>query len=418
MLLSKDDILRLTDRGLAVFRHYISSSFKLGRNFLNPLYEDKKASCNIYFDKHNNCYRMKDFGNDNYSGDCFAIVAKIKGKDCNCDFAEILEIINQDLHLGLGNKTEFQKRIATVKPDLSGLKEKSYTIVQQCFSNKELVFWNRAKIKREILQKYKTVSLKEFNSVNKDDKPYKITASDTEPMFGYVGSNCIKIYRPFSVIRFLYGGNIENYCFGLEQLPSKGDLLFITGGEKDVMALASHGFNAICFNSETSIISKDIIRKLSFRFKHIVLLYDMDKTGQEASLKHQDELSGFSVKRLLLPLPGTKECKDISDFFSLGNTEKDLYRLFLDLLDRLYNDTLLLLKSCEISFKNPPLDSQRVISINDIPLGTQGNLLCVTGGEGTGKSNYVASMISGAIQKTGSGIDTLGLTVSWRYERH
>lgn len=32
---------------------------------------------------------------------------------------------------------------------------------------------------------------------------------------------------------------------------AKGDTLFITGGEKDVMSLAAHGFHAICFNSET-----------------------------------------------------------------------------------------------------------------------------------------------------------------------
>ncbi|MHC8440561.1 toprim domain-containing protein, partial [Bacteroides hominis] len=84
------------------------------------------------------------------------------------------------------------------------------------------------------------------------------------------------LYRPFSKTRFLYGGNIgESYCFGLEQLPSKGDTLFITGGEKDVMSLAAHGFHAICFNSETVTVPPNIIYKLTFRFKHIILLYDM-----------------------------------------------------------------------------------------------------------------------------------------------
>jgi len=47
-----------------------------------------------------------------------------------------------------------------------------------------------------------------------------------------------------------------------------------------------------------------------------------------------------------------------------------------------------------------------------VPLGTQGNLLCITGGEGTGKSNYVASIIAGAIHQPGTRIDTLGITVS------
>lgn len=61
-----------------------------------------------------------------------------------------------------------------------------------------------------------------------------------EPMFGYMGKQHIKVYRPCSQMRFLYAGDFgDNYCFGLEQLPAKGDLLFITGGEKDVMSLAA-----------------------------------------------------------------------------------------------------------------------------------------------------------------------------------
>lgn len=60
---------------------------------------------------------------------------------------------------------------------------------------------------------------------------------------------------------YIYGGHTgDNYCFGLEQLPSKGDLLFLTGGEKDVLTLAAHGFHAICFNSETSVIPAKTVR--------------------------------------------------------------------------------------------------------------------------------------------------------------
>ena len=42
--MNKEDILLLTDKGLAVFKYYIPFAFKLGRNFLNPLYKDSKAS--------------------------------------------------------------------------------------------------------------------------------------------------------------------------------------------------------------------------------------------------------------------------------------------------------------------------------------------------------------------------------------
>ena len=228
---------------------------------------------------------------------------------------------------------------------------------------------------------------------------------------GLTGKRHVKIYRPFSDIRFLYGGNLgENYCFGLEQLPAKGDTLFITGGEKDVLSMVSKGFHAICFNSETSNIPQSIVKKLTYRFKHIVLLYDTDKTGLEASQKHAEQLTGLGVKRFVLPLAGTKHEKDVSDYFKLGNTRENFNSLFIEFLDNIYSETMAILKSCEIDFDNPPVITEILVSINDVPLGTQGNLLGITGGEGTGKSNYVGSLIAGTIRQSDR-VDILGTTV-------
>lgn len=50
-MLRKEEILERTNNGLSVFKHYIPGNWRIGRNFLNPLYEDNKASCNIYFDR-------------------------------------------------------------------------------------------------------------------------------------------------------------------------------------------------------------------------------------------------------------------------------------------------------------------------------------------------------------------------------
>lgn len=259
--MNKEDILLLTDKGLAVFKHYIPFPFKLGRNFLNPLYKDSKASCNVYFDRRSGIYKMKDFGNDDYSGDCFALVGKLNGLNCKepKDFVEILAIIDRDMHLGLSER--FDMRALSSKPVLVIL---------------------------EVVH---------------------------EPLFGYTAKQYVKVYRPRSELRFMYAGDFgENYCFGLEQLAAKGDLLFVTGGEKDVMSLAAHGFHAICFNSETVTVPVGIIHRLSFRFKHIVLLYNVDKTGLDGSAKRELALKNYGVKRLLLPLAGIKEKKCLGLF--------------------------------------------------------------------------------------------------------
>ena len=423
--MNKEDILLLTDKGLAVFKYYIPFSFKLGRNFLNPLYKDSKASCNVYFDRRNGMYKMKDFGNDDYSGDCFALVGKLNGLNCKepKDFVQILAIIDRDMHLGLSDKSEMRISSTTSVPVIAEVthvpkrkKARPYTLAQKSFTAAELAFWGESGITQEVLKLFRVVSLKKFSSENNEGKPFSIVATDKEPVFGYTAKQYVKVYRPHSEMRFLYAGDFgENYCFGLEQLPAKGDLLFITGGEKDVMSLTVHGFHAICFNSETVTIPVGIIHRLSFRFKHIVLLYDVDKAGLDSSAKQELALKNYGVKRLLLPLEGTKVEKDISDFFRLGNSREDLIKLFLDYLDTIYSETMSALKSCEVDFNNPPPVAQMVVSVNDVPLGTQGNILCITGGEGTGKSNYVTALIAGAIGQSDKNkdkvMDTLGVSV-------
>lgn len=420
--MNKEDILQATDRGLSVFRHYLPVPFRIGKKFLNPLYKDTKASCNVYYDRRHSVYKMKDFGNEEYSGDCFELVGTMTGLSCRNakDFVEIMRIIDHDLHLGLADDgyencvdTSSVQVVCPPTPEQVIKKIRPYNIVPRAFNETDRIFWSKSRITEHTLNKYNVRPLHSFSSVNQEGKSYTLTETAQEPMYGYVGDKYIKIYRPRSEMRFLYAGDLgDNYCFGLDQLSAKGDLLFITGGEKDVMSLAANGFHAICFNSETTVIPTSVLMLLSYRFKHIVLLYDMDKTGLEVSAKRQEELKPFALKRLLLPLSGTKEEKDVTDYFALGHTHDDLLRLFLNHLDSLYKEDMSALKSCELDFNNPPPVAQMIVSVNGVPLGTQGNLLCITGGEGTGKSNYVAALIAGAVKpENAEGIDTLGVSI-------
>ena len=419
--MNKEDILQATDRGLSVFRHYLPVQFRIGKKFLNPLYKDTKASCNVYYDRRHSVYKMKDFGNEEYSGDCFELVGRMTGMNCRNpkDFVEIMRIIDHDLHLGLADGYETCADTSSVQvvcpptPEQVIKKIRPYNIVPRTFNEADRIFWGKSGITEHTLNKYNVRPLHSFSSVNQEGKTYTLTETAQEAMYGYMGDKYIKIYRPHSEMRFLYAGDLgDSYCFGLDQLPAKGDLLFITGGEKDVMSLAAHGFHAICFNSETTVIPTSVLMLLSYRFKHIVLLYDMDKTGLEVSAKRQEELKPFALKRLLLPLAGTKEEKDVTDYFALGHTHDDLLKLFLNHLDSLYKEDMSALKSCELDFNNPPPVAQMIVSVNGVPLGTQGNLLCITGGEGTGKSNYVAALIAGAVKpENAEGIDTLGVSI-------
>lgn len=215
-------------------------------------------------------------------------------------------------------------------------------------------------------------------------------------------------------MRFLYGGQMpEIYCFGLEQLPQRGDVVFITGGEKDVLCLSAHGFNAVCFNSETANIGNEMIEMFARRFRHVIFLYDMDETGKRESTRQCEIFSAYKTIRMELPLLGTKQEKDISDYFRMGNTADDFKKLISDSLEKIYTQTIMMLNSCEIDYNNPPDRSKTVVSVNDVPLGTYDNLFCITGGEGTGKSNYVSAIIAGTLPNEDPDYipDLLGLDV-------
>uniref|UniRef100_UPI0028E480C9 AAA family ATPase n=1 Tax=Prevotella nigrescens TaxID=28133 RepID=UPI0028E480C9 len=102
-----------------------------------------------------------------------------------------------------------------------------------------------------------------------------------------------------------------------------------------------------------------------------------------------------------------------SDFFALGNGAKELKELLAKMFSDLYSQTMMMLRSCEIDYENPPDISKSVVAVNGVPLGTQDNLFCITGGEGTGKSNYVGAILAGTLGEKRLPIEkTLGLEIT------
>ena len=431
----KIQILNRTRQGLDVFHHYLNVKFVPNRNFKNPLYNDTRASCSVYLNKKTGIYMMKDFGNMEYSGDCFWLVAKLLGLDMKHDFKQILWRINEDMGLcipmgsssdgsnGYGQK--FAAPIQASKPrehepeskvDAEELppSQPNVKLVYKQLSEDELKYWGRYGIKASTLKRFKVRSAKSLTGVTKEGKTYKICSQPSEPMFVYhTIDEAVKVYMPKSKLRFMYAHRPSGeYVFGLEHLPSRGHMVFITGGEKDVMSLAAHGFDAVCFNSETAIPPVNIIENLHRRFKHIVLLYDMDDTGKKSAARIEQALGAYGVKRLELPLAGTKSEKDISDFFALGHTADELSRIITELIQKIYRKSSVIFKSCELDYANPPARSSSVVEVNDVPVGTSDNLFCLTGGEGVGKSNFVAAIISGTIAESALDAErTLGLTI-------
>lgn len=330
----RERILNLTDGGLDVFTHFLGDVC-LKRIFRNPFREDSRPSCHLYANKNSYGqveYYLQDFGDSNFCGNCFAIVGRLCNMNVRTAFRDILKVIDNELCLGLFDGSAERREICYKKPVKKQRPETSSMLSFQCkekaFTMEELRFWQRYGIGQDTLERYHVVSIGACKLAKESGKEFTVYGTDQYPTFGYFFNDKggIKIYRPCSKNRFLYAGNLPKpYIFGWEQLPQQGDRIFITGGEKDVMSLAAHGFEAVTFNSETAKIPESLMQQLAARFKEIIFLYDMDATGKNESEKRVQEYAGkYNVRRIMLPLSGEKSEKDVSDFFAMGGTATQL----------------------------------------------------------------------------------------------
>ena len=111
----------------------------------------------------------------------------------------------------------------------------------------------------------------------------------------------------------------------------KGDLLFIVSGGKDMMCIKAMDWWAVAGQSETQIISEDVINKLKLKFKKIIVLLDNDNTGV-MSMKKYNKL--YDLPYIILPK--NTSCKDIADFVEMYglNVTKNIINNLLKLQNK------------------------------------------------------------------------------------
>lgn len=422
--MDKEEILRQTNGGLDVFRHYVPGEWKAGRMFLNPFYKDTKPSFNIFRDKKSGEYRMKDFGDPDYTGDCFTLVAMLEGKRCadRQDFVTVMEDIIRDLNLTVtpGRSTAPTVAAPVTRADSSRNADQRHMAVtaEHPLTATELDWWAMYGITSEVLNHFRVTGVTELSFQQKRWQP-----NAAEPVFLYRFSDreaCTKkTYAPKSKTRFLYINKVSDELFGFDLLPSKGETVVLTGGEKDVMTLAALGIPAFCLNSETAVPDELLLKRLKERFKHIIVLYDVDETG----LKQSEQLSQqYGLIRVLLPLKGDKAEKDVSDYARIqlaAGVGRDAVATQLQawIKDAVWAEEEKEFAPYLISYARPPEVPEAVLSINHMTVASAGGLVCITGGSGTGKSNYAAALLSGTLNTVLGEVDTLGMHVSPNFEQ-
>ena len=328
MNITKENILAKVN-SYDILNHYLLPYHKENRliaakNISNPFLPEKQdtPSFNIFPTMGSGEWKYNDFATGD-SGSCFDLVMKLK----NLSFPEALAAINADMNLFLDNNTNTNiptalKPIVSEKvmQELDKMKPaKRFSITKRDYNTHDWAFWEKFKINKETLDRFNVLALASYSAFNKEGKPYEIKAFGGKLIYAYDNGDWTKIYKPFDEKKYKFqflGIKEANYIFGWKHLPEKDDLVFVTGGEKDVLCLVSNGFNAITLNSETSNLLDDTAQELKKRFKNVVVLYDNDSTGIKQS---QILASKYQIHRMVLPnIPNNG--KDVSDFFAQNGT--------------------------------------------------------------------------------------------------
>ena len=163
-----------------------------------------------------------------------------------------------------------------------------YQVAEKSFTERELAYWGISGITVEVLHRYGVVSLRrvpERDKGRQDVRLYFNPGGTDVRLQGEMGREGVPpvIGSAFRLWRS-YGRQL---LFRSGTTALEGRPALPHGWREGRDDACGSRFPSICFNSETSVIPAKTVRKLVYRFKHIVLLYDTDKTGLECSEKHR-----------------------------------------------------------------------------------------------------------------------------------
>lgn len=154
-----------------------------------------------------------------------------------------------------------------------------YEYAGQPLSDKELEYWHRLSIGKELLEAYRISSLAFMRRAG--DLIWKSEESNPTFLYEFSKENAFKAYRPLDPNKDKFRGqNNGTVVEGYDQLPRNGKVLIITSSLKDTLTLRNLGFLAINPTSENSRKGLMLIaRELNQRFEKIYVLLDNDRPG-------------------------------------------------------------------------------------------------------------------------------------------
>lgn len=285
-----------------IYAKYIGQ-FKVGMIYNSPFRKDKNPSFGIYYSKRTKQLLFKDHG----TGECGNVIKFVSLFTDKTEYNDILSDIVDKLNITNNTKLVSSKQYIPPTETVIG-------VVRQEFTDVDINYWKQFNISINTLKKFNVNSIKYYlcNGIVKG------TYKRENPMYAYKIYNNFKIYRPLADKYTKWRNNLTDYDIqGYEQLPQKGDILFITKSMKDVMCLYEMGYPAVSPSSESTFLPKDVLEQLKTRFKRIIILFDRDVAGVKRSRKLSREtgLEAMFINKKF-------KAKDISDAVKANNFEE------------------------------------------------------------------------------------------------
>ena len=285
-----------------IYAKYIGQ-FKVGMIYNSPFRKDKNPSFGIYYSKRTKQLLFKDHG----TGECGNVIKFVSLFTGKTEYNDILSDIVDKLNITNNTKLVSSKQYIQPTETVIG-------VVRQEFTDVDINYWKQFNISINTLKKFNVNSIKHYlcNGIVKG------TYKRENPMYAYKVYNNFKIYRPLADKYTKWRNNLTDYDIqGYEQLPQKGDILFITKSMKDVMCLHEMGYPAVSPSSESTFLPKDVLEQLKTRFKRIIILFDRDTSGVKRSRKLSREtgLEAMFINKKF-------KAKDVSDAVKANSFEE------------------------------------------------------------------------------------------------
>jgi 5S rRNA maturation endonuclease (ribonuclease M5) len=285
-----------------IYAKYIGQ-FKVGMIYNSPFRKDKNPSFGIYYSKRTKQLLFKDHG----TGECGNVIKFVSLFTGKTEYNDILSDIVDNLNITNNTKLVSSKQYIPPTETVIG-------VVRQEFNDVDINYWKQFNISINTLKKFNVNSIKYYlcNGIVKG------TYKRENPMYAYKVYNNFKIYRPLADKYTKWRNNLTDYDIqGYEQLPQKGDILFITKSMKDVMCLHEMGYPAVSPSSESTFLPKDVLEQLKARFKRIIILFDRDTAGVKRSRKLSREtgLEAMFINKKF-------KAKDVSDAVKANSFEE------------------------------------------------------------------------------------------------